>query len=244
MSITEFLFGPENTNMVYSVLPVLAIAAIAQGVTSIFKGIAAGKRRKEAQKERERINKQIARAEANRQKIINPASKYTFDLSSNLSNPFSSLQVATGAAEFQAAETDISLASTLDTLRDTGAGAGGATSLAQAAARSKTGIAASIQQQEMQNEKLRAQGESQLQGMIVSEQQRVQNALTSGAQFAFAARERRENQQLNRLAGGQEQTYATEANAISQGDSAIGGLMGTASAAAGSWANGDFKTQG
>ena len=58
-------------------------------------------------------------------------------------------------AEMQIEEADIALANTLDTLRATGAGAGGATALAQAALQSKKGVAASIEQQESQNEKLR-----------------------------------------------------------------------------------------
>ena len=95
---------------------------------------------------------------ASRQAIINPYAGVT-DLSGLISNPFANLQVATEAAEFQAEEADLSLASTLDTLRATGAGAGGATALAQEAARSKRGVAASIEQQEAQNERLRAQGE-------------------------------------------------------------------------------------
>ena len=73
-----------------------------------------------------------------------------------------SLGVATQAAEMQIEEADIALANTLDTLRATGASAGGATALAQAALQSKKGVSASIEQQEAQNEKLRAQGESQL----------------------------------------------------------------------------------
>ena len=44
---------------------------------------------------------------------------------------------ATKAAEIQIEESDIALANTLDTLRATGASAGGATALAQAALRSK-----------------------------------------------------------------------------------------------------------
>ena len=51
----------------------------------------------------------------------------TQDLSSSLSNPFCNLSVATQAAEIQIEQADISLANTLDTLRSTGAGAGGAT---------------------------------------------------------------------------------------------------------------------
>jgi len=51
------------------------------------------------------------------------------------------------------------LANTLDTIRATGGGAGGATALAQAALTSKQGISADIQRQEAANQKLYAQGE-------------------------------------------------------------------------------------
>ena len=67
------------------------------------------------------------------------------------------LGVATQAAEIQIEQADIALANTLDTIRATGSGAGGATALAQAALQSKKGVAASIEQQEAQNEKLKAQ---------------------------------------------------------------------------------------
>ena len=62
----------------------------------------------------------------------------------------------------QIEQADISLANTLDTLRSTGASAGGATALAQAALQSKKGVSANIEQQEANNERLRAQGEQQL----------------------------------------------------------------------------------
>ena len=61
------------------------------------------------------------------------------DLSGQMSNPFGNLGVATQAAEIQMEQSDIALANTLDTLRSTGASAGGATALAQAALQSKKG---------------------------------------------------------------------------------------------------------
>jgi hypothetical protein len=61
------------------------------------------------------------------------------DLSGMINNPYANLGVATQAAEMQAEEADIALANTLDTLRATGASAGGATALAQAALQSKKG---------------------------------------------------------------------------------------------------------
>jgi hypothetical protein len=93
--------------------------------------------------------------EKNRQEIVNPYA--------NVTNPFANMQVATQAAEMQAEQTDIALANTLDTLRSTGAAAGGATALAQAALKSKQGISADIEKQEMANQKLMAQGEQQMQ---------------------------------------------------------------------------------
>lgn len=82
-----------------------------------------------------------------------------------LTNPYANLGVATQAAEMKIEQTDIALANTLDTIRATGGGAGGATALAQAALQSKKGVAASIESQEAQNEQLRAQGEVGLQNM-------------------------------------------------------------------------------
>jgi hypothetical protein len=80
----------------------------------------------------------------------------------DVQNPYENLSVATQAAKFQAEQADISLANTLDTLRQTGAAAGGATALAQAALKSKQGISADIEKQEVNNEKLRAQGQLQV----------------------------------------------------------------------------------
>ena len=78
-------------------------------------------------------------------------------------NPYENLSVATQANQIKMEETDKALANTLDTLRAQGASAGGATALAQAALRSKAGIAADIEKQEVSNERLKAQGEIMVQ---------------------------------------------------------------------------------
>ena len=78
-------------------------------------------------------------------------------------NPYENLSVATQANQIKMDETDKALANTLDTLRQTGAAAGGATALAQAALKSKAGIAADIEKQEVGNERLKAQGEIMVQ---------------------------------------------------------------------------------
>ena len=112
-------------------------------LSNVFGGFGARKRARQAQDQANAYNARLKALENSRQEIINPYEN-TKDLSGMITNPFANLQVATKAAEFAASEKDISLATTLDTLRATGAGAGGATALAQAAARSKAGIAAGI----------------------------------------------------------------------------------------------------
>ncbi len=195
--------------------------------------IAAGQSKKAAR--RARSDKQRAEAELeslkdSRQAITNPYIGVTdltglaADLSGQLSNPFDNLGVATKAAEIQIDQADIALANTLDNLRATGASAGGATALAQAALQSKQGVAASIEQQESQNEKLRAQGEQnlisakmaeqqRLQSIAISEGQRVQAADAAGQQFIFGAQEARTNMDLDRAAAQITQAQANEASA-------------------------------
>merc|ERR1712147_116507 len=107
------------------------------------------------------------------------------DLSSTMSNPMANLSVATKAAEMQIEQADISLANTLDTLRATGASAGGATALAQAALQSKKGVSASIEKQEAQNEQLRARGEQVLQQQQMAEAQRIQGLDAAGKEFVL-----------------------------------------------------------
>ncbi len=207
------------------------IAAAVIGGSSIVSGIfgasSADRQRRAAARERKRLQKKLDRLEANRQEIINPYEGVE-SLSSMISNPFANLGVATQAAEMQAEEADIALANTLDTIRATGASAGGATALAQAALRSKKGVAANIEQQEANNEKLRAQGEQQMQQAKLAEERRLQQADVAGQQFVFGQREAREMQQLDRTAAmlGAQQQREAQAQADKTGaiTGAIGGL--------------------
>lgn len=146
----------------------LAISGMIMGTAQIAQGFYQSSQAKalarDAEKKRIQNESLLTQLESSRQDII---------------NPFENLAVATQAAEMQVQETDKALANTLDTLAATGMGAGGATALAQAAMKSKQGVSASIEQQLVQNEKLKAQGE----------------------QFAFGVRETREQQKLDRTAG-------------------------------------------
>lgn len=210
-------------------MTVVAAGVVAGGalIGGLISSSAARKeaRRKEAQANR--LNAKLENLEANRQEIINPFAGVQ-NLSSMLSNPFATLGVATQAAEMKIEQADISLANTLDTIRSTGASAGGATALAQAALQSKKGVAANIEQQEAQNQKLRVQGEQTLQRQKMSEEQRQQQADVSGKQFVFGQTENREMQQLNRLAN---QIGALRGQAAAGNQSATAAMTGAVSSA-------------
>jgi len=144
--------------------------------------------------------KEIDNLMENRQQINNPYA--------NMSNPFANLSVATEAARFQAEQSDIALANTLDNLRETGAG--GATALAQAALKSKQGVSANIQQQEAQNQRLQAQG-----------QQRVDLAKAQGQMQTMMLQEKRTEADLTRL---QDQADLLKAQEIYSTQSAMSSL--------------------
>lgn len=214
-------------------------------IGSLFGGSKAKAAARAAEAERRRLQGQLRSLEKNRQEIVNPYAGVTSlaglatDLSDQISNPFANLSVATQAAEMQIEQADISLANTLDTLRATGAGAGGATALANAALKSKQGVAASIESQEAQNEKMRAQGEqameaaqvaqqARLQNIQISEGARAQTAQAQGEAFKMQMTENREQDQIDYVRGQlesarQDQARA-QADATSATMSAIGGL--------------------
>ena len=235
-------------------LSALAVAGIGAGIQLIGGLFGGGKRRraeKRAAQKAARLEAKLGQLEKNRQAIVNPyagvkdISSMAKDLSGMVSNPYANLGVATQAADMQIEQADIALANTLDTLRATGASAGGATALAQAALQSKKGVAANIEQQEAQNEKLKAQGEQQLQRLKMSEQQRlqsvaisegqrVQGADAAGKQFMFQAQENRTNMDMNRAAGQISQAQQQEADANAAKASAWGGVISSVGNLAGS----------
>ena len=207
----------------------MSATLVAAGVQLIGGLIGGGSARRDRRSAERRMRDQQARLDqalANRQAIINPYAGVT-DLSGLISNPFANLQVATEAAEFQAEEADMSLASTLDTLRATGAGAGGATALAQEAARSKRGVAASIASQEAANERARAQGEAQAQQRRMAEQQRLQSAQALGAAYQFEAQEARSVADISRLSGMMQQSGQQAMDASAAQGNIFGSALGS-----------------
>ena len=218
----------------------MALGAIIGGIGSIATSVIAGKAAREEQRraarEKKRLEKKMAQLEADRQDVINPYAGIQ-DLSSMITNPFANLSVATGAAEMKIEEADISLANTLDTMRATGASAGGATALAQAALRSKKDVTNSIELQEKSNEDKRARGEEKQQAALTAEQQRLQNADVQGRGFVYSETEKREMGQLDRTAGLLEMATGVEAQAKADALSAklgvVGGITDTVGGVAG-----------
>lgn len=222
-------------------------AAVAVGVaaTAIGGAIQSGKEHKAmrgARGEKAMAAAKVQSLQNSRQTITNPYGGVTSlanlasDLSGQMSNPYASLGVATQAAEIQMEQADIALANSLDAMMSTGASAGGATALAQAALQSKKGVAASIEQQEAQNEKLRAQGEQNLQERQTQEQQRLQQiAISEGAReqqaeaagniFMFNAKEDRTNADISYNIAKETGAAQREAQSRSNRDAATAGIF-------------------
>jgi len=230
----------------------IAGAAIIGGIATIGGSLIganqAKKARQQAEGKERALRTEMAAAEKQRSPVINPyagvkdLSDKIKDLSGMIDNPYDNLGVATQASKIQMEQSDIALANTLDILAATGASAGGATALAQAALASKKGVAASIETQEAYNEKLRAQGEATLQQQQMAEALRVQDAEfreagrlqevdVAGRKYVYEEEDRRTEQQLNRLQAqitGQQQAQAAAreqgANAIAGGIAGVSGI--------------------
>ena len=140
-----------------------AIAGGAAALGGVITGaVAANKAKKEAARQDEIAQQQqdaLAALEAERPVMTNPYENMENQFE-DLSNPYANLTVATEAFKMQAEQADQALANSLDIMMETGQAAGGATALAQAALQSKRGIAASINAQETQNNKMRAEGQA------------------------------------------------------------------------------------
>jgi len=231
-----------------SVLVVGIVGAAGSIANGIIGGSRAKKQMRAARKEKNRLSKKLESLESQRQDIVNPyadaedLSGMISDLSGNVSNPFASLGVATQAAEMQSEQADIALANTLDTIRATGSGAGGATALAQAALQSKKGVSATIEKQEADNEKARAQGEQASQQRKMQEQQRVQSQKSSlrgqyqqmmgqGEQFQMSLNSQQEQSEIDRTAAQMAgQVQAEAAATAAEGQALMGAVTGVAGA--------------
>lgn len=229
-------------------------AAVGAGLVVAGGAIKSGKEHKAMRRARGEKGRAAAKVESlqnSRQTITNPyggvqsLADLASDLSGQMSNPYASLGVATQAAEIQMEQSDIALANSLDAMMATGAGAGGATALAQAALRSKKGVAAGIEAQEAANEKLRAQGEQNLQQRQIQEQQRLQQIAISEGQreqqaeaagniFQFNAQEDRTNADISYNIAKETGAAQRQAQARANRDGAVSGIFSGLGSIAGS----------
>ena len=200
----------------------LLVGSTAVSLTgALIKGSKARKEKRSGEKDRRRAQERINELEASRVEIP--------DLAANLSNPFNNLGVATQAAEIQMEQTDIALANTLDTIRATGGGAGGATALAQAALQSKKGVAASIEGQEAANQKLAAQGEQNLQAQRAAAEE-----------FSYREQDKRDLRQLDRAQVDYDAAQGRKAMAEAAGNEAMYDIFGGISGGLTSASTGDL----
>jgi hypothetical protein len=212
---------------------VIAGGAAVSIIGGLIGGGKAKRAKRAAAKKLKKMNAKMEDLEANRQEIINPYAD-SENLSSQMSNPMANLSVATQATEMQIEQTDIALANTLDTLRESGGGAGGATALAQAALQSKKGVAADIESQEKANEDKRAQGEQRLQDSKLAEEKRMQGLDAAGKQFVYGQQEGRQMMALERLQGQIDNQQGIKAQASADQTAAFtGAISGVAGAVSG-----------
>ncbi len=195
----------------------------------IYQAVDSNQKAKKADKKRKKEKKRMKEFEKSRQPVINQADKIRAT-KNMLSNPYANLGVATQAADIQAQETDKALANTLDTIKQSGMGAGGATALAQAAAQSKAKVAANLESQEATNNKLAAEGEATLQKQKVN----IENKALAEETSAWGRQEDRDIVQLNRMQSEIEGRDA-EARAYEQqsADDLMAGVGGAGSALSG-----------
>ena len=211
----------------------LAVAAIVAGATALVAGgISAGvnnKKKKDSAEESAEYEAQAQQMRANRQPVLNQANDIRA-LTAQVSNPNENLAVSTAAAEFEAEQTDMALANTLDAMTSSGASAGGAEALVRAALQSKKGISASIQQQEVSNSKAKAQGEAAANKQKIA----IQQAAFQEEGNAYERGEIRANADLARV---EEKEDFYKQQEIAYGDAAtealVGGISGAGMAVAG-----------
>jgi hypothetical protein len=220
--------------MGFAIVAAVAAPIVIGGVTALVQNHKANKAEEDAQTAQGVIDE----IERNRAPVYDASGKIRdmkgdIDaMKSLVTNPYANLGVATEAAEIQMEQTDIALANTMDVISATGAGAGGATALAQAALQSKRGVAADIQRQEAQNQRLRASGEQQANQQLLNlEQQKLslEGQAISAEERTAAGEDARVQMQLDRAYG--EKDFYTSRE-LSMRDAATDSLMGGFSAGA------------
>jgi len=179
-----------------------ALVGAGMGVATAIKANEDEKEARRKKEEQEAVLQGILDA---RQPVVNPMA--------GLTNEAEKVGVATKAAEFQAEQADMALANTLDTIMATGGGSAGATALAQMALKSKQGIQADIQKQELQNAK-----------NVANVQLAINSQIAEGNKYAWEMQEKRDLMDLDRAQNLADKFEAQEYYAEAQKWSAIGNI--------------------
>ena len=186
---------------------IAVVGGLAQAGMGVYSAIEAKKQEEDARKDKEKEEARMSALRANRQAITNPMA--------GLTNEAEKIGVATQAARFQAEEADMALANTLDLMMASGAGGAGATALAQAALRSKQGISADIQKQELANKQ-----------NVASTQMKINEQKAQGAKWAWEEQEQRDMMELDRTQNLMDKYEAQEFAYQAQKMEAIGNVAG------------------
>ena len=206
----------------------------AAGITS--GAIAANKAKKEGQRQDAQAKTQqeaLAALEAERPVMKNPYENMQNQFE-DLSNPYANLTVATEAFKMQAEQADQALANSLDVMMETGQAAGGATALAQAALQSKRGIAASINAQETQNNKMRAEGQASVEKAKAQGAANLQQLMGQADMTVQKDAIMFKEKQMDRAAGLMDNAMQNAADARAARTAAISGIGQSVASSAGS----------
>ena len=210
---------------------ITGIAGLAIGATSAIVGGIQAKNAKKAEEAKEReAAKKLAALEKNRQAVIDQSGKIRA-MKDQVFNPMANLAVANKASDLKIEQTDQALANTLDQINQSGTGAGAATAMARMAAASKAQVGASLENQEVANQKLRAEGQAQAE----AQKMQLEQAAIAEETSAWGRQEDRDEVQLDRLSGQQENAQAQAAAYAMQGQQAVmsGIASGTSAMASG-----------
>ena len=232
-------------------IPFLAIAAGVSALSGVISGAKSTKKAKQAAQQARRDQSAVKAQIENyqRQELTNPFGNVT-NTAAGITNTLQGQQVGLQGAQFGREQYSQNLANILDAQTQAGGqSAATATALARQAGQFAQQQGASIQQQEIANQRAAATQDFQRQQLVSQGEQRAQHLRGVGEQYLTGLREQRD---VSNLAGlGQQLTNAQVAETSAQQAAAAGrasvtkGLFGIAGAAvqAGAFAPGPRATQ-
>jgi len=197
-SCIEYFNFPTDSKVTHGSM---LVSGIIGGILTVggivMKGIESNKQKKkaaQAEKRKRKLENQYQALQDTRQEVIDQSDSIRA-LKSEVFNPYANLGVAMQATNMKLEQGDEDLANILQSINQSGGGGGAATQLARMASISKAQAAAGLEQQEVQNQKLRLQGEAQMMSTKLNiEQMAIQEEVS-----AWGRQEGRDIQDMNRV---------------------------------------------